>query len=128
MPEWTERGLKLADSDLEASYWAGPLLNNLAWHHFENGDYGAALSVFERALRARERDPDKPAEIEIARYAIRKTLRLLGRPTEAAAVVEQCVANSEPDPYFHEELSEIYTVLGRDEDALPQADLAARLR
>jgi hypothetical protein len=24
MPEWAERGLKLADFDLEASYWAGP--------------------------------------------------------------------------------------------------------
>jgi tetratricopeptide (TPR) repeat protein len=128
MVEWTELGLQLADSDPGASYWAGPLLNNLGWHHFENGDYGAALEVFERALQARERDPDNAAEIEIARYAIGKTLRLLGRPTEAAALLERCVANSEPDPYFHEELSEIYGALGREEDARQQAKLAARLR
>jgi hypothetical protein len=29
MIEWTQRGLELADSELEAAYWAGPLLNNL---------------------------------------------------------------------------------------------------
>jgi tetratricopeptide (TPR) repeat protein len=128
MLEWTERGLELAKSEPDASYWAGPLLNNLGWHHFENGGYDEALAVFERALAARERDPDNPAEIEIARYAVGKTLRLLGRPVEASALLEQCIANSEPDPYFHEELSEIYVALGRDDEACKQAALAARLR
>ena len=128
MLEWTERGLELAGSEPEASYWAGPLLNNLGWHHFENGDYPAALAVFERALQARESDPGSTTEIEIARYAMGKTLRLLGRPTEAAALLEHCIARSGPDPYFHEELSEIYVVLGRHEEARQQAELAARLR
>jgi tetratricopeptide (TPR) repeat protein len=128
MLEWTERGLELAESEPDASYWAGPLLNNLGWHHLENGGYDEALAVFERALAARERDPDNPAEIEIARYAVGKILRLLGRPVEASALLEQCIANSEPDPYFHEELSEIYGALGRAEDAREHAELAARLR
>jgi tetratricopeptide (TPR) repeat protein len=128
MLEWTERGLELADSQPDAAYWAGPLLNNLGWHHFENGDYEEALTVFERALAARQREPENPTEIEIARYAVGKTLRMLGRPEEAAALLEECVANSEPDPYFHEELSEIYAALGRAEDARKQGELAARLR
>jgi tetratricopeptide (TPR) repeat protein len=128
MVEWTERGLELAKSEPDASYWAGPLLNNLGWHHFEHGDYDEALAVFERALEARERDPDKPSEIEIARYAVGKTLRLLGRPEDAATLLEQCIANSEPDPYFHEELSEIFVALGRDEEGREQAALAACLR
>jgi len=126
--DWTQRGLEVTESEPEAAYWAGPLLKNLGWHHFENGDYDEALTVFERALEARERDPENPAEIEIARYAVGKTLRLLGRSEEAAKLLEQCIANSEPDPYFHEELSEIYAALGRDEEALEQAGLAERLR
>lgn len=126
--EWTQRGLELAEAEPDAGYWAGPLLNNLGWHHFENGDYNEALEAFERALEARERDPENPVEIEIARYAIGKTLRFLGRPEEAAALLERCIANSKPDPYFHEELSEIYAVLGRDEAAREQAEFAARLR
>ena len=43
-------------------------------------------------MRARERDPDSRAEIEIARYAVGKTLRALGRPGEAAPLLEQAVA------------------------------------
>jgi tetratricopeptide (TPR) repeat protein len=128
MVEWTQRGLDLSEAEPEAAYWAGPLLNNLGWHHFENGDYDEALAAFERALEARERDPEKAVEIEIARYAVGKTLRLLGRPEEAATLLERCIANSEPDPYFHEELSEVYAVLGRNEAAREQAELAARLR
>jgi tetratricopeptide (TPR) repeat protein len=128
MPEWTERGLELAESEQEAAYWAGPLLNNLGWHHFERGDYGAALGVFERALEARERDSANPNKVEIARYAVGKTLRALGRPTEAASLLQHCIANSEPDPYFHEELAEIYAALGRKEEARQQAALAAGLR
>ncbi len=75
MLEWTERGLELSESEPDAAYWAGPLLNNLGWHHYEAGDFASALDAFERALQARERDPDKPVEIEIARYAVAKTLR-----------------------------------------------------
>jgi tetratricopeptide (TPR) repeat protein len=128
MLEWTYRGLDLAESEPEAAYWAGPLLNNLGWHFFEQGDYESALDAFERALQARERDPDKPYEIEIARYAVGKTLRALGRAEAAAPLLEQCVANSKPDFYFHEELAEIYSALGRHDEAREQAERATQLR
>jgi tetratricopeptide (TPR) repeat protein len=126
--EWTERGLELAAAEPAAAYWEGPLLNNLGWHYYERGEYESALSAFERALAVRERDLDRPAEIEIARYCVGKTLRALGRADEAAPLLEQCITNSEPDFYFHEELAEIYSALGRSEDAERQAELAARLR
>ena len=62
------------------------------------------------ALRVREREPEQRAEIEIARYALGKTLRALGRPDEAAALLEQAVAwaaaAGAPDGWFHEELAE----------------------
>lgn len=73
MLEWTERGLALTESEPEAAYWAGPLLNNLGWFHYEAGDYEAALAVFERALEARMREPENPQAIEWAREAIAET-------------------------------------------------------
>jgi tetratricopeptide (TPR) repeat protein len=126
--EWTQRGLDLGEREPDAAYWAGPLLNNLGWHYYEAGDYSAALDAFERALTAREADPNRPYEIEIARYAVGKTLLALGRAGEAAPLLERCVASYDDDPYFHEELGEIYAALGRDEDARREAEHANSLR
>ncbi len=69
---WTERGIELAEasSDSDVTYWLGPLFNNLGWDHYEAGQYGEALDAFERALAEREKRPDKPAEIALARDAV----------------------------------------------------------
>ena len=78
MKEWTQRGLDLAATEPDAAYWAGPLLNNLGWHHYECGDYEAALETFERALEVRKRDPGNPQAIGWAEEAVeeaRKALR-----------------------------------------------------
>jgi tetratricopeptide (TPR) repeat protein len=77
MLEWTERGLALADSEPDAAYWAGPLLNNLGWHHYDAGDYETALEVFERALEVRKRDPENPQAIVWAQEAIDETRKAL---------------------------------------------------
>jgi tetratricopeptide (TPR) repeat protein len=128
MLEWTRRGIALAEAEPDAAYWLGPLYNNLGWEHYEAGDYEPALDAFERALEARERDPERKQEIEIGRYAVGKALRALGRPEEAATLLEKAVAWAEtigkPDSFFHEELAEDYAALGRDEDARRQARLA----
>src|SRR5881394_2671544 len=58
--EWTERGLALAESEPDAAYWAGPLLNNLGWHYVEQGEFAHALEVFERELEVRKLDPGNP--------------------------------------------------------------------
>ena len=75
--EWTERGLALAESEPDAAYWAGPLLNNLGWHYHELGDYEQALEVFERALEVRKLDPGNPQAIGWAQEAIDETRKAL---------------------------------------------------
>jgi tetratricopeptide (TPR) repeat protein len=128
---WTERGVEIAESDHDARYWLGPLLNNLGWELFEAGEHEGALDAFERALEAREQEPENRSAIEIARYAAAKTLRALGRPAEAAACLEQSVAWAEgeraPDGWFHEELAEAYAALGRPDDASDHARRALAL-
>jgi len=131
---WTERGIEYAAANADGSragYWLGPLLNNLGWQRYEAGRYEEALDAFERALGARERDPSKLREIEIARYALGKALRALGRPAEAALLLERAVARTaaadQPDGWFHEELAEDYAAVGRTKDAAEQAAIALPL-
>ena len=128
---WTQRGIELAEEHDSAGYWLGPLLNNLGWEYYEAGELEPALDAFERALRARERDPSKPEPIALARYAVGKALRGLGRPDEAIPLLEQAVSWAEsegaPDGWYHEELAEEYAAVGREEDAREQARLAIPL-
>jgi tetratricopeptide (TPR) repeat protein len=128
---WTEHGVELAESSDDARYWLGPLLNNIGWELYEAGEYADALGHFKRALEARKRAPENRAAIELARYAVAKTLRVLARPDEAAALLEHAVAWAEtegkPDGWFHEELAEAYAALGRTDDAADQARRALAL-
>jgi tetratricopeptide (TPR) repeat protein len=122
---WTECGVELAESNDDARYWLGPLLNNLGWELFEAGEHEGALDAFERSLAAREQEPENRAAIEIARYAVAKTLRALERPAEAAALLEMSVAwaqaEGNPDGWFHEELAESYAALGRSDESAEHA-------
>jgi tetratricopeptide (TPR) repeat protein len=76
---WTNRGLDLAGRSDGAAYWAGPLLNNLGWEHFDAKEYEQALDAFERALEVRLRDPGNAAAIEHARGAVAEARKALGR-------------------------------------------------
>jgi len=128
---WTQRGIDLAEERDGASYWLGPLLNNLGWEYYEAADYVLALDAFEQALSARERDPANASAIELARYAVGKTLRALDRAQDAIPLLEQAVAWAEregkPDGWFHEELAEEYAAVGRHEEAGEQARRALPL-
>jgi tetratricopeptide (TPR) repeat protein len=123
--QWTKCGIELAETREAAAYWLGPLLTNLGWHYFEDGRLDLALDAFGRALRERERRAENPAAIEIARFAVGKSLRALGRSSEAIPLLERAVAWAEqsgaPDGWFHEELAEEYAAVGRGADAREQA-------
>ncbi|MGH3017111.1 MAG: tetratricopeptide repeat protein [Gaiellaceae bacterium] len=69
---WSKRGIDLAgsSSDPEVTYWLGSLFNNIGWDYFDAGDYETALDWFERALVEREKRPDEPNRIELAREAV----------------------------------------------------------
>jgi tetratricopeptide (TPR) repeat protein len=129
--DWTLRGIELAEAHEAASYWLGPLLNNLGWEYYEAGELELALDAFERALAARERDPENAGGIELALYAVGKTLRALGRTEQAVPLLERAVASAESrehaDGWLHEELAEEYAALGRDAEAAAQAALAIPL-
>jgi tetratricopeptide (TPR) repeat protein len=78
MEEWTQRGLELGDREPDASYWAGPLLNNLGWDYFDAGEHKLALGLFERALEARKRDPENQDAIAFAEEAVQTARDALG--------------------------------------------------
>ena len=124
---WTRRGIEVAESNEGGRYWLGPLLNNLGWEHFEAGEHPQALEAFEHALAERERDPGNPQAIAIARYAVAKTLRVLGRPTEGLPHLELAVATDDADGWFHEELAETLAALGRPDEAAAHARRALEL-
>lgn len=105
-PEWTARGLELAEREPDAAYWAGTLLNNLGWWHHERGEHEQALAAFERALTERERDPSLVFQIAFAHYAMSRGLRAVGRLDEALEHAEQAVAGAST-PYFEDELAEV---------------------
>ena len=130
MEAWTARGIELSDDD-PGRYWLAPLLNNVGWSRYEAGDFDRALDAFEEAFAVRSEDPYEPHEREIARYAVGKALRALGRIDEATAQLERAVAWATEvgveTPYFHEELAECYAAAGRTEEARAQAERATEL-
>jgi tetratricopeptide (TPR) repeat protein len=131
--EWTQRAVELArqSADPEVRRWIGPLMNNLGWAHHGAGRFTEALGAFQQALAAREQFPDEAHEVEVARYAVARTLRALGRPAEAAELMGQAVAWARgagaPDGWFHEELAEDYAALEWWREAADQAELALGL-
>jgi tetratricopeptide (TPR) repeat protein len=99
---WAERGIALAESSEDARYWLGPLWNNLGWSRLESGDPGGALDAFEHALAVQ----DTPRGRAIARYAVSRALRELGRPAEAIEQLETALAESPgPHPIIEQELA-----------------------
>ena len=130
MEAWTARGVELA-GDGPGRYWLAPLLNNAGWSRYDAGAFDRALEAFDEALALRSEDPEEPYEREIARYAVGKTLRALGRLDEATEQLERAVAWAAEAgvdaPYFHEELAECYAAAGRADDARAHAERAVKL-
>lgn len=130
--DWNERALALAESSSNpaARRWRASLLNNLGWTHHDAGRYEQALEHFERALAARE-EAGIVGPIRIARWAIARTLRSLGRLDGALAIQralsEEHAAAGTSDGYVSEELGEILLAQGQADEAQGHFARAATL-
>jgi tetratricopeptide (TPR) repeat protein len=126
-----DRAIELAAgaTDPRARRWLASLYNNAGWTCFEAGDIEGALRLFERALEERL-GQGKPREIDIARWAVARALRALGRPGEALAIQEELLRSTTStgitDPYVHEELAECLSAVSRRREATEQAAIALR--
>ncbi len=122
---WNQQAMMLAQQspDPRAARWRGSLANNIGWGYFDAGDYAQALSSFTDALRFREGQGQTRA-ILVARWCIARTLRALGRATEALALQREIraawlAAGEEPDGYGSEEIGECLLALGDAAAARP---------
>ncbi len=124
---WSERAIAVAEAskDPRARGWLGPLYNNLGWTYHDKGDFGKALELFEKgvAFRAEKKDT-KPGPYRIARWAVARCHRSLGRLDEALAaqrglLAELEAAGEKEGYYVYEELGECLLALGRKDEATP---------
>jgi tetratricopeptide (TPR) repeat protein len=115
------RALEVAQrsSDPAARRWRGSLLNNLGWDLHGAGDHAGALGAFEQALAARLEDEGSASQITVARWAVARGMRSVGRLEEALDVqraLAQDPSNAD-DGYIPEEIAECLLELGRVDEA-----------
>lgn len=109
------RALDMAEvSDQEpARRWRTSLHNNIGWSLHDLGDYERALEHFQHAVELR-RKQGAAAPLRIARWAVGRTLRSLGRFSDALALQLELEPAS---PYVEEEIGECLLALGRTDEA-----------
>lgn len=129
---WNLRALALAEHSTQAraQEWRGSLYNNIGWTYHDQGRYEEALTMFQRAEQHRA-ERNQPRELRIARWCVARTLRSLGKLTDALAIQHALAAESEqsgePDGYIYEELAECLLQLDQPHAAQPYFAHAHRL-
>jgi tetratricopeptide (TPR) repeat protein len=103
-----------ASSDLRTQRWEISLRNNRGWTLHEDGRYDAALEEFESAYRASLAVGTSEQQL-VARWAIARCLRSLGRYQEALALQEELAIEDPDDPFVAEELGALRAALGLPE-------------
>ncbi|MBB4012614.1 hypothetical protein [Niveibacterium umoris] len=113
-----------ASPQAEAKRWEGSLRNNVGYALHLQGRYDEAMTQFQLALAARERD-GKAENIRIAWWMIAWTLRAQQHIDQALAIQlrleRECAAAGEPDPYVFEELELLYRAKGDEARAAAYA-------
>ena len=127
---WNERAIAEAEAsdDPAARAWLGSLLNNCGWAHHDAGEFGEALRMFERALVVHQ-EAGRESELTIARWAVARSLRSLGRIDDALRIQEDLTESpvGADDGFVHEERGECLLALDRAEEARPAFALAYEL-
>lgn len=119
---WHEKTLAMVDAatDSRAKKWEPAVLNNAAWTLHDAGRFEEALRLFQRAVALRE-NAGQPGPLRIARYAVGRCLRSLGRAAEALAIQEILVVEDPEDGFFQEETALCLVAQGRAANAAPFA-------
>jgi len=123
----TLRGQEALDANFEALRMAeaseqegarsfkGSLYNNIGWGYHDLGEYERALEYFEKGVEFR-RVQGKPGPLHVARWAVARTLRSLGRLEQALALqLELKAAHAGTDPYVEDEIAACRQALGGSE-------------
>jgi tetratricopeptide (TPR) repeat protein len=119
---WNRKALELAEQtgDARSKKWLGSLYNNMGWTRHDQGEYEAALMLFEKALAAREVEGDVTL-IRVGRWCVARALRSLGRVEEALemqrGLLREYVGVGATDGFVFEELGECLYALKREEEA-----------
>lgn len=105
-------GIAEASDEPRARQWLGSLYNNMGWTYFEQQEYDEALDLFQKAVDFR-REQGQERRVQIARWAVGRTYRALGRYDDALRIQkslekENMVAGQPDDGYVMEELAELY--------------------
>lgn len=113
-PVWTSQALGLVhgSSDPEVQRWAVALENNHAWFLMERGRALDALTHFRAAHDAAVAVGSADQE-RIARWAVARCLRELGRVTESLEIQRGLVAEGHETPYVTEEIAILEDLIGR---------------
>jgi tetratricopeptide (TPR) repeat protein len=115
--DWNQRGLEIAcpSEDPKAIALIPAMLNNRGWDLHDMGRFAEALPIFEEALAvwlAR----GKPTQILVARWAVARCLRSLGRNHDALAILRELevehAAQGSIDETVLEEIAENLAALG----------------
>jgi tetratricopeptide (TPR) repeat protein len=117
--QWNERALQMAEASANplARRWKGSLLNNLGWTYHDAGNLDEALRKFRAALDFQQ-EFGNPVRTRIARWAVARCYRSMGRFEEALLIQEELIKEPEAG-YVSEELGENFLALNRLEEAKP---------
>jgi len=117
---WHLQAIERAESseDPDARRWLATLLNNLGWTYHDEGRYQEAFQIFERSLIARH-EQGKEGPIRIARWAIARCMRSLGRYQDALDAQFALWHGDHQGGYVAEEIGENLLLLNRPDEASP---------
>ncbi len=119
---WAEKAMAVAEASQEnrAKGWLGTLYNNLGWTYFDLGEYEQALEIHQKGWAWRK-EKGQPKPTRIAKWAVARMLRALGRTAEArdlqTQLLQEWEAAGEANGFVHEEMGELLLVTGKEEEA-----------
>lgn len=110
---WNEEAVHYLEisQQSDAKTWEGSLRNNLGCALQDQRRYAEALHQFELALAFRRREGN-PELIRIAEFMVAKTLRLMGRISEATEIQLRLHQEAPENPYISAEIAELKSIVG----------------